>query len=114
MAKTKPKVPMPTAMRAKQFAPFQALNGLYEALAEREKQIVPRKELSEDMIEELNTKLCSLKKGQLVTVVYYGVYEKNYKQLTGPVERVDSFWKSIQLGNVEIHFTEITDIILCQ
>ena len=98
----------------KKYKNFQALNGLYEALAEREKQIVPRKELSEDMIEELNKKLCSLEKGQLVTVVYYGVYEKNYKQLTGPVERVDSFWKSIQLGNVEIHFTEITDIILCQ
>ena len=114
MAKTKPKVPMSAAMRAKQFMPFKALAGLDEALAEREKIIVPKKELSEEMVEELNQKLCNLEKGQLVTVVYYGVYEKNYKQLTGPVEKVDSFWKSIQLGNVEIHFTEITDIILCQ
>ena len=112
MAKVKPKVPMPTAMRAKQFAPFQALNGLYEALAEREKQVVPRKELSEDMIEELNQKLCSLEKGQLVTVVYYGVYEKNYKQLTGPVEKVDIYWKSILLGEITISFSEILDVVI--
>lgn len=112
MSKTKPKVPMPASMRAKQFAPFQALNGLYEALAEREKQIVPRKELSEDMIEELNKKLCSLEKGQLVTIVYYGMYEQNYKQLTGPVEKIDAYWKSVQLGNVQIHFSEIDNIVL--
>lgn len=112
MAKMKPKVPMPAAMRAKQFAPFQALNGLYEALAEREKQVAPRKELSEDMIEELNQKLCSLEKGQLVTVVYYGVYEKNYKQLTGPIVKVDAYWKSIQLGKITINFSEILDVVI--
>ena len=111
MAKSKPKVPMPASMRAKQFAPFQALNGLYEALAEREKQVVPRKELSEEMIEELNRKLCSLEKGQIVTIVYYGMYEQNYKQLTGQIEKIDTYWKSVQLGNVQIHFSEISDIL---
>ena len=111
MAKSKPKAPMPASMRAKQFAPFQALNGLYEALAEREKQIVPRKELSEEMIEELNRKLCSLEKGQIVTIVYYGMYEQNYKQLTGQIEKIDTYWKSVQLGNVQIHFSEISDIL---
>ena len=112
MAKAKPKVPMSPAMRAKQFMPFKALAGLDEALAEREKIVVPRKELSEDMIEELNRKLCSLEKDQIVTIVYYGIYEQTYKQLTGPVEKVDTYWKFVQLGNVEINFSEISDIVL--
>ena len=108
---TKAKIPMSQAMRAKQFMPFKALTGLDEALAERERIIVPKKELSEHTIEELNKKLCSLKKGQIVTIVYYGMYEQNYKQLTGPVEKIDAYWKSVQLGNVQIHFSEISDIL---
>lgn len=111
MAKAKPKVPMSPAMRAKQFMPFKALAGLDEALAEREKIVVPKKELSEYTIEELNRKLCSLEKGQIVTIVYYGMYEQNYKQLTGPVVKIDTYWKSVQLGNVQIHFSEISDIL---
>lgn len=102
---------MSQAMRAKQFMPFKALTGLDEALAERERIIVPKKELSEHTIEELNRKLCSLEKGQIVTIVYYGMYEQNYKQLTGPVEKIDAYWKSVQLGNVQIHFSEISDIL---
>lgn len=108
---TKAKIPMSQAMRAKQFMPFKALTGLDEALAERERIIVPKKELSEHTIEELNRKLCSLEKGQIVTIVYYGMYEQNYKQLTGPVEKIDAYWKSVQLGNVQIHFSEISDIL---
>lgn len=112
MAKTKPITPMPAAMRAKQFMPFKALDGLDEAIAEREKQLVPKKELSDDMIEELNRKICSLEKGQIVTIVYYGMYEHNYKQLTGQIEKIDAYWKSVQLGNVQIHFSEISDILM--
>ena len=108
---TKAKIPMSQAMRAKQFMPFKALTGLDEALAERERIIVPKKELSEHTIEELNRKLCSLEKGQIVTIVYYGMYEQNYKQLTGPVEKIDAYWKSVQLGNVQIHFSEISYIL---
>lgn len=108
---TKAKIPMSQAMRAKQFMPFKALTGLDEALAERERIIVPKKELSEHTIEELSRKLCSLEKGQIVTIVYYGMYEQNYKQLTGPVEKIDAYWKSVQLGNVQIHFSEISDIL---
>ena len=113
MARSKPKVPMPASVRAKQFAPFSALKGLNEALAAKEKIVVPRRELSEDMISEINKKLCGLEKGVYITVVYYGTYEQNYIQLTGPVAKVDSFWKTLQVGNVEISFSEITDIVLC-
>lgn len=104
---------MPPSARAKQFAPFSALKGLNEALAEKEKIIVPRRELSEDMICEINKKLCALDKGTVITVVYYGMYEQNYVQLTGPVSKIDDFWKTLQIGNVEIGFSEIADIVLC-
>ena len=41
---------MPIEDRAKQFMPFAALKGLPEALAAREKIIVPRAELSEEVL----------------------------------------------------------------
>ena len=40
--------------RAKQFMPFGALKGYPEALKRREKKPLPRRELSEESLEELN------------------------------------------------------------
>ena len=48
------RVPMPASRRAKQFSMFDALKGLKEALAAKERQPEPRKELAQDAIEELN------------------------------------------------------------
>ena len=45
---------MPPSQRAKQFAPFDAVVGLRKALLEKEKIKVKRKELSEDMTDEIN------------------------------------------------------------
>ena len=47
---------MPREERAKQFMPFAALRGYEIALKEREKIVVPKMELSEDMREELDRK----------------------------------------------------------
>ena len=60
MAKKTVWAPMPPSKRAKQFAPFQALKGLNEAIANKEKIITPRRELSEDSIAEINRVLISL------------------------------------------------------
>ena len=38
-------------------------------------------------------------------------YEQKYLQLTGPVTKVDSYWNSIQIGNVIISFPEITQLL---
>ncbi len=40
MARSKPKVPMPASVRAKQFAPFSALKGLDEAIAAKERIVI--------------------------------------------------------------------------
>lgn len=102
--------PMPRKRRAKQFLPFDALTGLREAIAAKERITVPKKELSEDSIAEINRTLLELQKGQIITVVYYGSYEQDYLQITGPVTKVDPFWSSLQIGNTVLNFPEIYQI----
>ena len=101
---------MPRSRRAKQFMPFDALRGLKEAIAAKERVIEPRRYPSEDAIAEINATLLGLHKGQIITVVYYGIYEQVYLQLTGPVTKVDSYWQNIQIGNTTIEFPEIDQL----
>ena len=101
---------MSRGKRAAQFAMFDALKGLKEAIAQKEKQPEPRRILAEDAIAELNAALSEIHQGQLVTVVYYGCYEQSYKQLTGTVQKIDPFWKTCQIGDVLIEFSEIAEL----
>ena len=103
---------MSTSRRAKQFMPFDALRGLKEAIAAKEKISIPKKELAEDMAREINSVLVDLRKGQNVTVVYYNDYAEEYLQLTGTVEKVDCYWQLLQIGKITIAFDEISDIVL--
>ena len=111
MATKTVRAPMPRSRRAKQFQPFDALRGLKEAIAAKEKVPTPRRYLSEDAIAEIDKALNSLRKGQVVTVVYYGAYEQDYLQLTGPVMKVDPYWHSLQIGNISIDFPEIDQLL---
>ena len=110
MATKTVRAPMPRARRAKQFLPFDALRGLKEAIAAKERVIEPRRYPSEDAIAEINATLLGLHKGQIITVVYYGIYEQVYLQLTGPVTKVDSYWQNLQVGNTTIEFPEIDQL----
>ena len=110
MATKTVRAPMPRSRRAKQFMPFDALRGLKEAIAAKERVIEPRRYPSEDAIAEINEKLLGLHKGQIVTVVYYGIYEQIYLQLTGPVTKVDPYWHHLQVGNTTIEFPEIDQL----
>lgn len=103
---------MPPSRRAKIFSMFDALSGLKEALAAQEKTLEPRRYLAEDAVIELNQKLTSLQKGKTVTIVYYCEYGKEYRQLTGPLDKIDYYWETVQIGNSSIGFSEIFDIIL--
>ena len=107
MVKSRMRAPMPPSRRAKQFAPFDALKGLKEAIAAKERHPEPRKELSEEMIAEKNKTLSELRRGQCVTVIYYGSMEQEYLQLTGTVMKVDSYWGYLQIDHVGIDFSEI-------
>ena len=111
MAAKTVRAPMPRSRRAKQFMPFDALRGLKEAIAAKERVIEPRRYPSEDAIAKINATLLGLHKGQIVTVVYYGIYEQVYLQLTGPVTKVDSYWQNLQVGNTTIEFPEIDQLL---
>ena len=107
MVKSRVRAPMPPSRRAKQFAPFDALKGLKEAIAAKERRPEPRKELSEEMVTEINRTLSELRRGQQVTVVYYGFVEQESLQLTGTVLKVDPYWKLLQIDRVGINFDEL-------
>lgn len=111
MAKTSIRVPMPVKKRAKQFMMFDAMKGLTEAIAEKERQFTPKRELAEDRIKELNESLLELHTGDEVSVEYYCQYESRYKQLTGSVKKIDLYWEAIQIGECLIAFSEISDIM---
>lgn len=78
---------MDRANRAKQFMPFDALKGFREALAEKERVTVPKKELSEDRKAELDIKLREIHQMDVVTAEYFRNGE--YLQVTGEVSGID-------------------------
>ena len=103
----RPKMSM--SNRAKQFAPFDALKGFREALKEKEKIKIEKKELSEDKIRKINDILKNIKEGMLITVVYYS--DEEYIQLTGIVLKIEKQKRYLQIAETIIHFNDIYDII---
>lgn len=101
-------VKMDVSNRAKQFLPFAALKGLPEALAEKEKIRVPRPQLSEDYMAELDARMHLIEKGMMITVTYY----KNEEclQKTGMVARFDTQCRILQVVDTKIMFEDILDV----
>lgn len=97
---------MDRADRAKQFMPFDALKGFREALAEKERVIVPKRELSEEQKEELNNKLHQIQKKDIITVEYF--HNGEYVQVTGMVSRLDITSRVLKIVNVRIEFEDIS------
>ena len=110
MGKVTTRAPMPIKMRAKQFAMFDALKGLTEAIAEKELCYSPRRELSEDRIAELELLISSLQIGSTVDIAYYCCYSHRYKNVMGVVSKLDQYWKQILINDVVIDFCDIYDI----
>jgi hypothetical protein len=103
---------MPRSQRAKQFAPFAALKGLEEALAEKEKLRVKKRELSEERKSEINDILKKIHRGVIVTAVYYGHIEQEYLQITGRVERLCEQRQRLFIGDTEISFDDLLEITI--
>ena len=105
---SKPKNKMPIEERAKQFMPFAALRGLPDALAAKEKVLVPKVELSPEMEEELDRRMHLLGKGKMATVIYFQKGE--YIKITGLVARIDETSRLLQIVNTKIRFEDILQI----
>ena len=103
-------IKMDKANRAKQFIPFDALTGFREALREKERIRVDKKELSEEQKEEINYKLQQLKKMDVVTVEYYDNDE--YVQVMGVVTKIDVNNKVLKIVETSIEFDNIYDLQL--
>ena len=95
--------------RAAQFLPFQAVKGLDEALRAKEKITVPKIELSEEMFEELDKKMHDIRKGSIISCVYF--HKGEYLKVTGMVARLDEVARILQIVNTKISFDDILDII---
>lgn len=106
----KPKYKMSVSDRAKQFAPFSALRGLDAALRAKERITVPKKDLSDEMLLELDAKFRQIRKGQLISVVHYEKGE--YIKTSGMVSKIEETSRIIQIVNTKIDFDNIQDIIL--
>ncbi len=88
--------------------PFAALKGYSEALRKREKIIVPKIELSEDYMEELDQKLRQVQKNDMVKAVYF--YKGAYLEKTGMVSKIDKIERNIWIVNEKISFENLYDI----
>lgn len=99
---------MERADRAKQFMPFDALTGFRDALAQKERIIVPRSELSEEQKEELDRKFWQIRKRDIITVEFFQNGE--YIQVTGMVSRIDESSRVLKVVNTAIAFDDISDL----
>lgn len=101
--------------RAAQFAPFAALTGHGEAIAETARITESAVELSDDGIAMLNEKLRTLEPGQNVTVIYFQPDGRKaggaYVRYTGMVKRIDPHLSALVMGEgAVIPFACIHDI----
>lgn len=94
--------------RAKQFMPFAALKGYEEALRKKEKITVPRAELSEERGEELDRILRQVRKGDMVTVVYF--HEDEYLKVTGMVSGIDADARLLKVVDTRIPFEDLYEL----
>ena len=100
---------MSRKQRAKQFAPFDALKGLQNALRikEYEHERVQRGDVQEEKANEISKTLLSLEKGDVVDVVHY--CDGHYLNKTG-VAKLFIDKSQIQIDNQKIELKDLYDI----
>lgn len=91
--------------RAKQFLPFNSLKGYYDIIREKEKEITPRRELSDNDLEELSNKLNKIEKNMMVKLRYYDT--DRYMDIEGIVSKIDFTYKFIVIVKTKISFNDI-------
>ncbi|MBO5927460.1 MAG: hypothetical protein J6Q32_01230 [Clostridia bacterium] len=102
---------MPRINRAAQFAPFDALKGLQDAIKikEYEQERASKGEITEEKAVELSKKLVSLEKNQLGEVTYFfdGYYKKESGKIKLFIEK-----RIISVNNVKICLDDVSEISL--
>ncbi len=100
---------MPRKDRAKQFAPFDALKGLRQALRmkEYEHDRIEKGDITEEKIEEISKTLTDIEKGDSVEVTYF--YDGYYKTIKGK-SKVDIHSQKLIFENITISFDDIIEL----
>ena len=94
--------------RAKQFLPFNSLKGYYDIIREKEKEITPKRELSDNDLEELSNKLNKIEKNMMVKLRYYDT--DRYIDIEGIISKIDFAYKYIVIVKTKISFNDISKI----
>ena len=94
--------------RAKQFLPFNSLRGYYDLIREKEKEVVPKRCLSDYDIELINENLLKVEKNRMVKVTFYEI--DAYKTIEGIVSKIDFDNNFITIVNTKISFNDISSI----
>lgn len=94
--------------RAKIFMPFDALKGFREAIKEKEKIVVEKKELTEDDYNKLNEAFLKIKKGSIIRVIYYS--KEEYLEYTGMVSEVNESARYIKIVKEKISLDDIKEV----
>lgn len=100
-------MPMNRADRAKQFAPFDALRGLREALAKKEEEHErqEKRELSEEEQASIEQALVEIARGDEAEAVCF--QDGKYVKVVGTVVRVDTNFRYLQIGEGKIAFANL-------
>ena len=96
------------ASRAAQFMPFAALTGYYDLVREQERIVEPRHELTEEEAMALSRAIVQTRKGDLVRVTYYD--RDGYVARTGIVSDIETAYRRLRLGSLDIAFDDMRDI----
>ena len=100
-------MPMNRADRAKQFAPFDALRGLREALAKKEEEHErqEKRELSEEEQASIEQALVELTRGDEAEALCFE--DGKYVKVVRTVVRVDTNFRYLQIGEGKIAFSNL-------
>lgn len=97
--------------RAKQFAPYDALDGFFKVIKKQEEIKEAPIYLAEDEQSRLNDIFCELQVGDEISVKYYS--HNKYMQKEGKLKHIDNYKKLIQFeDDVVIRFREIINIVI--
>lgn len=96
------------ADRAKQFTPFDALKGFREALAQEERIIMDKKELSDEQMFKIDQTLHQLNVSDTISVIYYSNGE--YIKKSGIISRFEPGSRFLSIDNTKILFDDIYEL----
>jgi len=103
------RVKMSRSDRAKQFAPFDALKGLQEALRLKEykHERIAKADIDEEIVNKISDNIKKLEKKTIVKIEYY--FDGYYKQYEGTV-KVDLINQEVIMGTIKIPLDDLVDL----